>query len=262
LKRSGCTLDTIETIFRDHPVGDKFLEKGEHGREYLQLSFDKTSEISDNELFNYARAGQAGDGRLFIRLFQGKYCHDHATGRSYQWGGHYWIEDEIDNILMAIDLGMDLYQTQAGRCACKKAQAARDGNEKAAKQAAAQEEIFLKMIAKLQTKNWRRDVLEFAAAGVESLGISGKEWDRTPCLIACPNGVLDLETGEFRPGKPEDYIKVSCPTEWVGIQEPVPTRPKRLDICEFRLRALWKGRRCWSQFGWLFDRATHLPLKP
>jgi putative DNA primase/helicase len=41
-------------------------------------------------------------------------------------------------------------------------------------------------------------------------------------LISCPNGVIDLNTGGFRPGKPDDYIKVACPTEWKGINEPCP----------------------------------------
>ena len=95
-------------------------------------------------------------------------------------------------------------------------------NEKAAKDAAARETIFLKKIAKLQDKRWRRDVLEFAAAGDGSLGIAGKEWDKSTMLIACPNGVIDLNTGDFRAGKPEDFIKVACPTEWKGINEPCP----------------------------------------
>jgi hypothetical protein len=50
--------------------------------------------------------------------------------------------------------------------------------------------------------------------------------------------------------------------ERVNPEGPVPTRPKRLDIREFRQEVKWKGRRCWSQFGWLFDRATHLAIKP
>jgi hypothetical protein len=50
--------------------------------------------------------------------------------------------------------------------------------------------------------------------------------------------------------------------ERVNPKGPVPTRPERLDIREVRQEAMWKGRRCWSQFGWLFGRATHLPLKP
>lgn len=50
--------------------------------------------------------------------------------------------------------------------------------------------------------------------------------------------------------------------ERVNPKGPVPVRPERLDIREIRLEVMLRGKRCWSQFGWLFDRATHLPLKP
>ncbi len=50
--------------------------------------------------------------------------------------------------------------------------------------------------------------------------------------------------------------------ERVNPKGPVPTRPERLNIREVRQEVMWKGRRYWSQRGWLFDPATHLPLKP
>ncbi len=186
-------------------------------------------EITDAELLNFARAGQVGDARLFIRLLKGKYCYDHAAGHWYQWGGHYWIEDDLKNILMALDQVIDVYERQAQKCAWNRARATREGNEILAKQAAAEETIFLKKIAQLQKKDWRRDVLDFAAAGESSLGISGKEWDSNRLLIACPNGVLDLGNGGFRDGKPEDYIKTACPTEWRGQLEPAPQWDKFLE---------------------------------
>lgn len=50
--------------------------------------------------------------------------------------------------------------------------------------------------------------------------------------------------------------------ERVNPKGPVPIRPERLDIREVRLEVMWKGRRYLSQFGWLFDPRTHLPIKP
>jgi putative DNA primase/helicase len=234
LKRAGCTLDTITSIFREHPVGDKFREKGRQGRKYLKTSFYKDSttrpqtttngsaEFTDVEILNFAKAGQVGDSRLFIRLFTGKFLYDHTAGRWYRWGGHYWVDDEVETVLIALNRVMDLYQQAASRCAWQKAQAIRDSDDNAKTNAAGQEKIFLDKIAKLQNKRWRRDVLEFAAAGNGSLGITGKEWDQSTMLIACPNGVIDLNTGGFRDGRPKDCIKVACPTEWRGLNEPCP----------------------------------------
>jgi hypothetical protein len=50
--------------------------------------------------------------------------------------------------------------------------------------------------------------------------------------------------------------------ERINPKGPIPTRPERLDIREVRQEAKWKGRRYLSQRGWLFDPATHLPIKP
>ena len=43
LVRAGCDLDTIEAIFREHPIGDKYREKSTHGRAYLAASYEKVA---------------------------------------------------------------------------------------------------------------------------------------------------------------------------------------------------------------------------
>ena len=49
LKKAGCNLDTIETIFANNPIGDKYAEKGNHGRAYLAKSFLKAKGKPDPE---------------------------------------------------------------------------------------------------------------------------------------------------------------------------------------------------------------------
>jgi hypothetical protein len=46
--------------------------------------------------------------------------------------------------------------------------------------------------------------------------------------------------------------------ERVNPKGPIPTRPERLNIREIRQEAVWRGKMYWSQFGWLFDKRTHL----
>jgi hypothetical protein len=48
----------------------------------------------------------------------------------------------------------------------------------------------------------------------------------------------------------------------VNPKGPVPIRPERLDIREVRQEVQLGRKRFLSQRGWLFDPATHLPLKP
>jgi putative DNA primase/helicase len=251
LKRADCNLDTIEAIFQEHPIGDRFREE-RNGRRYLEYSFSKESagstrpagtspapedpksgdqapEFSKAELLNFARAGQVGDARLFIRLYRGKHCYDHAAGLWYEWGGHYWVEDEKDKVLMALDRIVDLYMKQSLRCAWNKAQATREDDTEETAKATAEEKVFLSKIPKLQQEKYRRDVLRFAAAGDDSLGITGREWDQATFLLPCANGIYNLKSGAFRPGQPGDYIKTVCPTEWKGYHEPAPEWDKFLD---------------------------------
>jgi putative DNA primase/helicase len=41
-------------------------------------------------------------------------------------------------------------------------------------------------------------------------------------LLAVANGVIDLATGDFRPGRPDDYIRTATPTVWQGLNAPAP----------------------------------------
>ena len=50
--------------------------------------------------------------------------------------------------------------------------------------------------------------------------------------------------------------------ERINPNGPIPARPERLNIREVRQEVMLRGKRFWSQFGWLFDPRTHLPLKP
>jgi P4 family phage/plasmid primase-like protien len=63
----------------------------------------------------------------------------------------------------------------------------------------------------------RDNLLDCVATIDEPLCIEGKELDQQEYLLACPNCVIDLRTGESSPGKPEQYILNACPTEWQGL---------------------------------------------
>ena len=98
---------------------------------------------------------------------------------------------------------------------------------KAARHESNVKELFKRTRA-LQSAKRRENVLKLASVdwsgqGYKSLAITGNEWDADPMVLGCKNGVINLITGELRPGKPEDYIKTIAPTEWKGIDEPAPT---------------------------------------
>jgi len=52
--------------------------------------------------------------------------------------------------------------------------------------------------------------------------VTARQWDRHIWLLACPNGVLDLRSGELHPGRPQDYLRTAIPTQWRGLETPAP----------------------------------------
>ncbi|MBU1002565.1 MAG: hypothetical protein KKE73_08580 [Proteobacteria bacterium] len=61
-----------------------------------------------------------------------------------------------------------------------------------------------------------RKILQTAVAGRGTLGVTSEIWDRHPTLLACANGVIDLETMRLHPGRPEQYIRQASPIEYLG----------------------------------------------
>jgi putative DNA primase/helicase len=60
------------------------------------------------------------------------------------------------------------------------------------------------------------------------LSLSPELFDREPMLLNCPNGTVDLRTGELRPHRREDYLTALCPTPFKPDAK-APTWEKFLD---------------------------------
>jgi putative DNA primase/helicase len=52
------------------------------------------------------------------------------------------------------------------------------------------------------------------ATNVEIIATDGRGWDRNPMLLGVQNGVLDLETGQVRGGRPDDLITKAAPVAY------------------------------------------------
>ena len=189
---------------------------------------DRERQFSEADLYKSVTSQQDGDAWLFRQLFRDRFCYDRAAGRWYEWQGHYWAEDKIGNAARYLDKIIDLYAEQASEMSCKKEEADKKGGRKDAELFEKKEKEYLKKISQLQKNRWKKDVLELAATGEHTLGITGEERDLDPWVLGCTNGVLELRTGSFRPGKPDDYIKTPCNTQWKGFHEQCPIWEKFL----------------------------------
>jgi putative DNA primase/helicase len=140
-------------------------------------------------------------------MFKNRLVFDNSSNTWHRWAGHYWAECRLNEQYDALVDVSQLLRQLATK------------HRKAHKTAAV---TFTNGADSLQKLLMQNHVLQCATNGVNRLRISGDGWDQNGWLLGCPNGTLELDTGTFRPGRPEDYIKTICPTEY----DPDATAPR------------------------------------
>lgn len=176
---------------------------------------------------------EEGDARLYAHLFRGKCVYDHTEGMWYEWQGHYWERDECKHaLLLASGPLASVYLEASAQLAEEAAQAEKrldpdllkrskgdDPHVQQYERLKAMTGALIGRAKALKKLKRAQAILTYAQA---YLRITSREWDTHPWLLACSNGVLDLQTGELLAGKPEDYLKTAVPTEWLALDTPAP----------------------------------------
>ncbi len=176
--------------------------------------------LQGKDVFKALAGNEDGDAWFFWEIYENRFTFDHAAADWFVFNGHHWQEDLTGEVTAALSEVVNLYATEANRQGWQATSATKQGDKAAAESAESRRKELLKRVRDLQTAKRKRDVLFLAAAGH---GLTGNEWDREPMLLACRNGVIDLLTGKYRAGRPEDFIKTAAPTEWRGLDEAAPT---------------------------------------
>ncbi|MHC1701510.1 MAG: phage/plasmid primase, P4 family [Humidesulfovibrio sp.] len=162
------------------------------------------------------RSSELGDGTLYAALQQGKFLFNNATGEWLRWSGHHWQRDTMNASLSGVEDVVHTYSSTLPMVAMDDPGIFKDMG---------------KRLTKLRTGRGRENTIKMAATLSEPLAISGVELDDKPLLFPCANGVIDLETGSFRPGKQEDLLMRASPVEWKEIDaEAVTWRRALLEI--------------------------------
>ncbi len=182
------------------------------------------------------RRNRVGDADLFCTLFRGKYIFVEEWGKWLYWAGHHWDLDMLSKRALAdVERVCAAYQN-----------AYAESNEP---EGSPLHKLLKGRLERLRTAAGRKEVLECAISIDNPLTISIEDVDRQPYLMATPTGVIDLRTGECRPGKPEQYLLNSCPTPWTGLDTPSKNFQEYLLSCmnddeemkEFIIRLLGYG---------------------
>jgi len=179
--------------------------------------------FTSDVIIRAVNANEDGDAWLYKTLFRDRMVYDHAAKVWFVWSGHYWKEDEVNRALESIEEVINLYEKEHSKQSTLAVEETKKQNNiKAADHKKTASDIF-KRIKDLQRLSRKKNVLELARSGEKGLGVSGNNtWDQNTMLLGCSNGIIDLETGSFLSGLPEDYIQKITNTEWIHIDEPCP----------------------------------------
>lgn len=129
-----------------------------------------------------------GVAESFVSRFGEKVRYNHKHKEWLIWNCHHWRPDRNEEIRRKASEHVRLWQSEA--------LAIRDLEQKTE---VAKFTLRLEKSAALGTiVDLSRSMLPIAD--------SGDNWDRAEFLVGCPNGVIDLRTGELRAGNPDDRI--------------------------------------------------------
>jgi putative DNA primase/helicase len=162
------------------------------------------------ESINYCiNRNEDADAHLFVFKNSERCRYDYDEGAWYIFNGVYWEKDLSNQVMKLFRDVIAWYEAAKQFIKSGKSDKLND----------LLEDVTYR-IKHLSSLNRKRNVLALAQG---DLGVSSAQWDADPMLLGFKNGVVDLRTGEFRKGDPEDFIRTICPVEWKGLNEPCPT---------------------------------------
>jgi putative DNA primase/helicase len=183
-------------------------------------------------LKEYLDRNEVGDAELFASIFAGQVVYDHSSSQWYLWRGNFWEPDRTGEVYGLISSGI------AAEYSREASQEYGRGDKELA-------QAYNRRATLLRARK-RADAVLHWAAQQEGIGLNGDEWDSDPMVLGVKNGVINLETGEFRPGRPTEYLRAHSSTKWRGLDCPAPAWEKFLreifgedeETCQFIQRLL------------------------
>lgn len=167
-------------------------------------------------------ANELGDGLLYASLLKDRLIYNATSSEWMRWLGHHWKRDIHDGALASVENVVDRLLEETSHITEQINWSIKKKEDDIKARLERYKDRIYKRISRLRTDRGRNACLKFARSCNDPLTIEGGDFDLHPWLLGCANGVIDLRSGKFRDGRPEDYISLSSPIEWKGIDEPAP----------------------------------------
>ena len=183
----------------------------------------KQLQISDQDIIAYLQENRIGDAKLYARLHRDTVIFVKYWDRFLVWGGHHWIEDDYECAYQRVEDVCALY-TRVMEKKQIEADEEKDRDIKSNLQKIV--DMAARRINLLRDKSGQENLLLMVRRIKDHMIVLPKHIDKQHYVKACPNGVIDLRTGELRPGKPAEYILNAIATEYdqdlLKLDDPCP----------------------------------------
>lgn len=220
---------------------------------------EKNARPKVQELVALLEENELGDAKLFQLLHRQEFLFDHSREIWLRYNGVIWENDTlrcahkavVDMAELYADAGKEQYRYFAGKksevdleivelerkmTALETEDGDPDDKKKLKKEISALEDESTKLGKKARNAKKNMDerakalramqrsskVLSMAALGTDSCGLTGREFNRHPTLLAFANGVVDLETGRLMRSRPDLYLTQTSPYPYPGIHAHSP----------------------------------------
>lgn len=168
-------------------------------------------------------ANELGDGILFAHLHKGKFICNKSSGEWLRWDEHHWVLDVEDMARAGVEDVAQSYIREAFNLVGKIDWAIKGEKKDLAAKYKERQKLIYKRVSRLRSNRGRSNTMDFGKTNpTNPLQVLGDVFDQQPWLLPCTSGVVNLRTGELRPGRQNDYLIKCAPTEWRGINAPAP----------------------------------------
>lgn len=209
------SLELLSTGFQEQAEG--------HGKDTNQIKNIEFLPQNNPTVMKALSQNEDGDAYLYTELFRNKFVFDCSQKNWYRWNGHHWVVDIEKEHMKRVKEVIKLYETQLVYEQFHLDLALSKDNKSVASTHEANVKRLKERIVGLQSLGRKKNITQLSAAGIDTLAYHGRSWDNKKMLFPCINGTINLETGEFYPGEPQDYMTKATAVEWKGIEEACPT---------------------------------------
>ena len=182
----------------------------------------KAQGLSPHFIAQCLECEELGLGILYSLLLCGRVVFDNTRERWLIFKEHYWDFDLMHQAEAMVEEVVNLLLDELTKISMGILEATKHGDEETAKGLRYKERLLNRRIKFLRSDRGRTVCLKMARTCREPLAIRGDTLDQVPYLLACQNGVIDLRTAKFRPGRPDDWLTKASPTLWHGLEAPAP----------------------------------------